>query len=279
MHLARRVSKLELSVTLALDARAKELIAGGRDIVNMSVGEPDFPAPRTAREAAVKRVQSGDVKYTPPAGTLQLRATLARHLGATRGVEYRQDEITVCHSAKHALSGALMALVEEEDQVLVPLPAWVSYVEIVRIAGAEPVCVPPAPGSRPDFAALERALTPRTRAILINSPCNPTGYVWTPEEIAAVAALAVDHGLWIVSDEIYRRLVYEGPPAVSPASVSPEACARTAIVDGASKCLAMTGYRIGFVAAPRELAAAVERLHSQMTGPPDPGPQEGFRPP
>src|SRR5262245_6609969 len=173
MHLARRVCALELSVTLALDARAKELIAAGRDIVNMSVGEPDFAAPQAAREAAVKRVQSGDVKYTPAAGTLQLREALARHLGATRGVAYRPDQVTVCHSAKHALSGALMALVEEQDEVLVPLPAWVSYTEIVRIAGARPVTVPPRAGCRPDLDGLTRAVTRRTRAILINSPCNP----------------------------------------------------------------------------------------------------------
>ena len=175
----------------------------------------------------------------------------------------------MCHSCKHALAAVLTALIEPGDEVLVPLPAWASYFELVRLTGAEPVLVPPTADHRPDLAALGAAAGERTRGILFNSPCNPSGYVWTRHEVAALAALAEERDLFLISDEIYRRLVYEGEPAVSPVSLDPAVRARTVIVDGASKAYAMTGYRIGFAAAPREVAAAVVRLNSQTTGAPN----------
>jgi aspartate aminotransferase len=278
MRFARRIGRIEPSITLALDERAKSMRAAGRDVISMAVGEPDFPAPALVQAAAIAKVKSGDVRYTPAAGTPSLRKAVARYLAATRGVPYDPAEITICHSAKHALSGAIFALVDDGDEVLVPLPAWASYFDLVRVAGGTPVLVPPlAPdGVRPDLAALRRAITPRTRAVMINSPNNPSGYVFTREEIEGVAALARDHDLWIVSDEIYRALVYEGGDALSPVSLSPEVRARTAIVDGASKAFAMTGYRIGFLAAPKPLAAAVAKLHSQTTGSPNAVSQQAF---
>ncbi len=269
MKLSRLVEGIQLSVTLALDARAKRLAAEGRDVINMAVGEPDFPAPEAVQDAATARVQSGDVRYTPAAGAPFLREAIAAHLTETRGVDYAPENVAVCHSCKHALSGVLLATVEPGDEVLIPLPAWVSYFELVRIAGGVPVEIPPAAGCRPDLDALARAVTPRTRVLMVNSPCNPSGYVLTHAETEALARLAVEHDLTLISDEIYRRLVYEGEPAKSPVSVGPDARARTAIVDGASKAFAMTGYRIGFAAGPPELAAAVTRLHSQMTGSPN----------
>lgn len=264
-----RVGAIALSTTLALDARAKQLIAEGRDVVNMSVGEPDFDAPAAVQDAAAGCVRGGKVRYTPAEGTPALRQAIADHLKATRGVEYKPSEITVCHSAKHALSGALLSLIEPGDEVLMLLPAWVSYVEIVRYAGGVPVLVRPRADIGPDLAAIERAITPRTKGILLNSPSNPSGYVLTHAETRALAELAERHDLWIVSDEIYRRLVYEGEPNMSPVSLAPRFKERTAIIDGASKAFAMTGYRIGFVAAPQPLAAAVGRLHSQLTGSPN----------
>jgi aspartate aminotransferase len=278
MRLARRIDRIEASITLALDERAKKMRAAGRDVISMAVGEPDFPAPALVQAAAVEKVRSGDVRYTPAAGTPSLRKAVAEHLTSTRRTPYASDEVTVCHSAKHALSGAIFALVEDGDEVLVPLPAWASYFDLVRVAGGKPVLVPPVRegGVRPDLAALARAVTPRTRAVLINSPNNPSGYVFTREEIEGVARLALEHDLWIVSDEIYRALVYEGGEALSPASLSREVRARTAIVDGASKAFAMTGYRIGYLAAPKELAAAVAKLHSQTTGSPNAVSQHAF---
>jgi aspartate aminotransferase len=276
MHLSERARSVSLSATLALDARAKALQAAGRDVINMAVGEPDFEAPAAAREAAARRARSGPVRYTPAAGALDLRRAIADHLEATRGVRYGPSEITVCHSTKHALSGSVLAVAQPGDEVLLLDPAWVSYYEIVRLAGATPVSVTSRPDCGPDFAAVRAAITPRTRAVLINSPSNPTGYVWTRAEMAELVEIACQRDLWIVSDEIYRRLVFEGEPNPSPAEF-PEARARTAVLDGASKTYAMTGYRIGYVAGPPELAAAVERLHSHLTGCPNAISQEAFR--
>jgi aspartate aminotransferase len=264
-----RVSAIALSTTLALDARAKELQAQGRDVINMAVGEPDFNAPEAIQSAAVAMVRGGKVRYTPAEGSIGLRKAIAAHVSETRGVAYSVPEITVCHSAKHALSGAILSLVEPGDEVLLLLPAWVSYEEIVKYAGAVPVGVRSRPDCGPDVAAIAKAITKRTRGILMNSPCNPSGYVMTEAEVRAIAALAEQHDLWIVSDEIYRRLVYEGERDFSPVSISPSIRARTVIVDGASKAFAMTGYRIGYVAAPKDLAASVARLHSQLTGCPN----------
>ena len=282
MRLSPLVQGIQLSVTLALDARAKAMAAAGRDVLNMAVGEPDFRTPAAATAAARARVETGEVRYTPAAGTVSLRRAIAAHLEETRGVSYATDEITVCHSCKHALSGALFALVAPGDEVVVPLPAWVSYVDLIRAAGGVPVLVPPRPadapgsGCRPDLEALAAAITPRTSAILVNSPSNPSGYVWAHEESRAIGALAAERGLALISDEIYRRLVYEGDPALSPASTGDAARAQTVIVDGASKSFAMTGYRVGFLAGPADVADAVARLHSQTTGAPNTVSQEAY---
>jgi aspartate aminotransferase len=276
MSLSQRATAVSLSVTLALDARAKALADQGRDVINMSVGEPDFPAPKVAQDAACAKIRSGQVKYTPAAGTRVLRKAIADYVSATRGTPYSLDEITVCHSTKHALSGAVLSLIDPGDEVLLFLPAWVSYVEITRIAGGIPVSVPSRDDCGPDFDQIRRAITPRTKAVLLNSPSNPTGYVWTHAEVRELAELCIERNLWILSDEIYRRLVYEGEDNLSPASVGARARARTVILDGASKSYAMTGYRIGFVAAPKAVAAGVERLHSHLTGAPNTVSQEAY---
>jgi aspartate aminotransferase len=218
------------------------------------------------------------VRYTPAAGTPSLRKAVAEHLTATRHVPFTSDEVTVCHSAKHALSGAIFAVVDHGDEVLIPLPAWASYFDLVRCAGGTPVLVPPdrRDGVRPDLAALVRAVTPKTRALMICSPNNPSGHVYSRAELAAVGELACQHDLVLLSDEIYRSLVYEGEEALSPAALAPEVRARTAIVDGASKAYAMTGYRIGYLAAPKPIAAAVAKLHSQTTGSPNAVSQHAF---
>ena len=260
---------MALSITLALDARAKELAASGRDVVNMAVGEPDAPAPAAAREAAVARIEGLDVRYTPAAGMPSLRRALAAHLTATRGRTYEPDQVVVCHSGKHALSGACTALFDPGDELLVPQPSWVSYVEIARVTGLVPVATPGRADCGPDLDALAAACTPRTRGILFNSPCNPSGYVWTRDELEALVELATSRDLWIISDEIYRRLVYGERPFVSPVELSEAAADRTLIVDGASKAYAMTGYRIGFAAGPASAIAGIARVHSQMTGSPN----------
>jgi aspartate aminotransferase len=269
MRLSQRARGISLSITLALDARAKALAEAGADVVNMSVGEPDFEAPQVARQAASERALGGPVRYTAAGGTPSLRKAIAAQLQRTRGITYTPADIVVCHSTKHALSGTVLAVVDPGDEVLLVLPAWVSYAEIVRVAGGRPVEVAPRADLGPDFEAIRRAITPRTRAVLLNTPSNPSGYVWSREEVAEIVQLAIQHDLWIVSDEIYRRLVYEGEPNVSPVEVDPAARERTVVLDGASKAYAMTGYRIGFAAGPRAVIDSVVALHSQLTGAPN----------
>lgn len=271
-----RVSAIAFSQTLALDARAKELARKGRDVVNLSVGEPDFDAPRAVRDAAHASIESGEVRYTPAAGRESLRATVAAHLSRTRGVPYQAAEVAICHSAKHALSGAVLSLVEPGDEVLLLLPAWVSYVEQIRFAGGVPVGVRPRSDLGPDLDALAASIGPRTRGLMLNSPSNPSGHVLAAEDIAAIGELCVRHDLWILSDEIYSRLVYGARPFASPVQLGPELRERTVLVDGASKAFAMTGYRIGYVAAPVAIASAVGRLHSQLTGSPNAISQAAF---
>ena len=276
MHLSRRARSVSHSLTLALAARARELAAEGRDVVNMAVGEPDFPAPAAAREAAAAKATGGDVRYTPAGGTPALRAALAEHLTATRGQAFTTREVCVTTSGKHALSLIARTTLDPGDEVLIPAPAWSSYVEIVRLVGAFPVVVPCLPGGGFDVAGCARSVTPRTRAIWINTPSNPTGHVWSRDELAAVARLAQDNDLWIVSDEIYRRLLHGDRPFTSPVQLSPEVRARTLIVDGASKVFAMTGYRIGFAAGPAEAVGALERIASQELGSPPAVSQEAY---
>lgn len=271
----RRASALEASPTLALDARAKELAANGVDVVNMAVGEPDFPAPQVVSEAAARRAAQGPVKYAPAAGTLSLRQTLAEHMTRTRGVEFEANQVVINHSCKHSLSTALSILVEEGDEVLLPAPVWTSYLAQIEFLGAKPVLTAPRSDMGPDFAALEAAITPRTRGIMINTPSNPSGYVWTREECERLGEWIAEKDLWLICDEIYQRLVYEGEEFCSPA-VSEAGRSRTVIVDGASKTYAMTGYRIGAIIADAPIAAAAARFQSQMTGCPNVVSMEGW---
>lgn len=277
MRLNRRASSLTGSATLALDARAKELIRSGADIINMAVGEPNFDAPAAIQAAAVEIVGNGKVRYTPPAGRPELRETVARHVATTRSIETNADEVVITHSCKHALSHAMLAVLEQGDEVLIPLPAWSSYDEQIRFAGGVPVHVGPRADLGPNLEALSEACTDKTRGIMLNSPCNPSGYVWRAEELRRLGDLAEQHDLWIISDEIYRRLVYGDAVHVSPTTLSPELRARTLIVDGASKAFAMTGYRIGFLFGPPAVAGTVARLQSQLSGCPNAIAQEAYR--
>jgi aspartate aminotransferase len=272
----QRVEQIPLSLTLALDARAKQLAADGRDIVNMTAGEPDFDSPEVVRAAAKAAIDGGRVRYTPAAGRLEVRQTIADYLTRTRKVPFSADQITVCHSGKHALSGSLLTLISEGDEVLLLQPAWVSYVEQIRFAGGVPVGIAPRENMGPDFVAMAAGITPQTRGIMINCPNNPSGYVSNAEELGRLTQFAKQHDLWILSDEIYGRLTYEQEPYGSPVQHGEDARSRTVIVDGASKTFAMTGYRIGFVAAPQPIAHAVERLHSQLTGAPNAISQDAF---
>ena len=269
MRISQRAERTRTSITLALSARAKQLRAVGRDVVDMSVGEPDRPAPAAVTAAARALVDTGAVRYTPAAGTPELRAALAAHVTATRGVSYAAEQIWVGHSAKHALSAACLALFDPGDRLLLPQPGWVSYDEMAAICGLEPVQVPGGAGGAPDLDALEREAARGAASLWINTPSNPTGYVWSRDEVKGAVEIAERHDLVIVSDEIYRRLVYGEREFTSPVEVDPRAAERTVIVDGASKAYCMTGYRIGFAAGPKDAIVALTRIGSQLNGSPN----------
>ncbi len=271
MKLSQRVSNLKGSVTLALAASAKEMAASGRDVINMAVGEPDFDAPRRAREAGIAAINSGAVKYTPAAGLNSLRQAVADHLRETRGVAYGVENVVICHSAKHALSHTLLALVDPGDEVLLLDPAWSSYHAQVELVGGVAVHVPPKQDGTcaPDLEAIRAAVTERTGGLMFNSPSNPSGYVWSRSEIEELAAICEEHDLWMISDEIYGRLVFDDAEHVSPTSISEAMKERTILVDGASKVFAMTGYRMGYLAANADVARTVGDLQSQISGCPN----------
>ena len=267
-----RSRRIVESATLAISATAARLKAEGKDVVSLGAGEPDFPVPAPIAAAGVRAIQEGNYRYTPAPGVPELRAAGARWLQQAFGLSYGKDEVMVCAGAKAALHMALAAIVEPGDRVLILAPYWVSYPALVTMADGVPAIVPAVPEQgfvhTPEQVAAAIAQH-GAKGIILNFPNNPSGMAPTREQVQAIVDTCLRHGLWIVSDEIYRRLVYEGEPNMSPVSLAPRFKERTAIIDGASKAFAMTGYRIGFVAAPQPLAAAVGRLHSQLTGSPN----------
>jgi aspartate aminotransferase len=267
--LADRLKTLAPSSTLAVQAKAKELRARGIDIISFGAGEPDFDTPRRIKDAAVEAMQRGQTKYTEVGGVPELRAAVCAKLKRDNGLDYEPADILVSVGAKHTLFNLVMALINPGDEVLVPSPYWVSYPEQVRLLGGVPVAVPTqeATGFDLDPARLAAAVTPRTKLIVLNSPNNPTGAVFTPAALAAVARLAVERDLWVVSDECYEALTFEGRHA-SIATLGPEVKARTIVVNTCSKAYAMTGWRIGYAAGPRALIRAMTDVQSQVTSNP-----------
>jgi aspartate aminotransferase len=267
--LADRLKTLAPSPTLAMQAKAKAMRAQGIDVISFGAGEPDFDTPRRIKDAAIRAIEQGQTKYTEVGGVPELRAAVCSKLKRDNGLDYAPDEITVSCGAKHTLYNLFMALVNPGDEVLIPSPYWVSYPEQVRLLGGVPVPVvtPESTGFDLDPAELRRAVTPRTKMIVLDSPGNPTGAVFSPAALAEVAKLAVERDLWIVSDECYEALTYEGHH-VSIASLSAEVKARTIVVNTCSKAYAMTGWRIGYAAGPKPVIKAMTDVQSQVTSNP-----------
>jgi aspartate aminotransferase len=267
LKLARRLSLIEPSPTLAVSAKAAALRAKGLDVISFGAGEPDFDTPSHIKEAAKRALDAGATKYTLVEGTPALRAAVAKWLGAAHGLSFDPAEIIVSAGAKQSLFNAIHALVDEGDEVIIPTPAWGSYNEIVKMAGGRPVTVPGAAENNfvPRIADIEKAISPRTKAILYSSPCNPTGAMLDEKTVRIIADLAVKHDFWIITDDIYRTLIYGDARFFQPATISPEVRAHTVIVDGVSKSFAMTGWRIGFTAAPKPLVVAMGTLQGQST--------------
>jgi len=267
VKLSRRLSLIEPSPTLAVSAKAAALRAKGLDVISFGAGEPDFDTPSHIKEAAKRALDAGATKYTQVEGTPALRAAVAKWLGKAHNLSFEASEIIVSAGAKQSLFNAMHAIVDEGDEVIIPAPAWGSYNEIVKMAGGRPVVVLGAAANNfvPKIADIEKAITPRTRAILYSSPCNPTGAMLDEASVRSIADLAVKHDFWIITDDIYRTLIYGDAKFFQPATISPEVRARTIIVDGVSKSFAMTGWRIGFAAAPKELVVAMGTLQGQST--------------
>src|SRR5262245_40717679 len=267
--LADRLKTLAPSATLAMQARAKAMRAQGIDVISFGAGEPDFDTPRRIKDAAIRALETGQTKYTEVGGIPELRAAVCHKFKRDNGLDYSSEEVTVSCGAKHTLFNLFMALVNPGDEVLIPSPFWVSCPEQVRLLGGVPVPVPTSESSGFDLdpAELRRAVTARTTMIILDSPGNPTGAVFSREALAEVAALAVERDLWVVSDECYESLTYESRH-VSIASRSPEVKARTIVVNTCSKAYAMTGWRIDYAAGPRPLIKAMTDAQSQVTSNP-----------
>jgi aspartate aminotransferase len=267
MKLAARVQQVTPSLTLAVSAKANAMQRDGLDVCSFSAGEPDFDTPEHIKDAAIAALKSGKTRYGPAAGEPGLRAAIAQKLQRENHLPYNAENILVTNGGKHSLYNLMMTLIGPGDEVIIPAPYWVSYPEMVKLADGTPVIVETtaAAGYKITPEQLRQAITPKTKLFVMNSPSNPTGMVYTPDEIRAIAQVAVEHDLLVVSDEIYEKLLYGGATHLSIGAVSPEMFARTIISNGFAKAYAMTGWRVGYLAAPVALIAANNRLQSHST--------------
>jgi aspartate aminotransferase len=265
--LAGRASRISPSQTVAIDAKYKRLKAEGKDVLSLGAGEPDLDTPEAAKRAAIESIRQGRTKYSLVTGLPELKEAVAAKFARENGLVYPAADIVISSGAKHAVFNALLALVEEGDEVLIPSPCWVTYPELVRFLGGKPVSIPTsmATGFRASAAQIEAAVTARTKLLILNSPGNPTGALYPESELRGIAEAVVRHDLYCLSDEIYEHIVYGSARHVSIASLGPEIFARTLTVNGMSKAYAMTGWRIGYTGAPPALAAAIGAIQSHGT--------------
>jgi aspartate aminotransferase len=270
MEISARAAQLTPSLTLSIDSKAKAMKSEGIDVCGFGAGEPDFDTPEHIKAAAIAALESGFTKYTPSAGLPELRQAIAEKLEADNQIKYRPSQIVVSCGAKHSCYNAILATCQTGDEVLIPSPYWVSYPDMVRLAGAEPVIVPTTErnGWKMRASDFENAMTPRTKMLILNSPGNPTGSVYTREELEGIVEVAAEEDIYILSDEIYEKLVYDEVKHVSIASLSQEAYDLTITVNGFSKAYAMTGWRLGYMAASEAVAKAVDNIQSHSTSHP-----------
>jgi len=270
MDLATRVSELTPSLTLAIDSKAKALRAEGVDVYSFGAGEPDFDTPEHIKAAAIEALNAGFTKYTPSSGMPELRAAISEKFKRDNGLDYKPSEIIVSNGAKQSCFNAIMAVCGEGDEVIIPAPYWLSYPDMVRLAGAEPIIVQTTQENdwKMTPQQFEEAMSPRTKMVIINSPGNPTGSVYTKEELRALVEVAAEEEITILSDEIYESLTYDGAEHVSVASLTPEAKDLTITINGFSKAYAMTGWRLGYLGAPEKIAKAIDSMQSHSTSGP-----------
>jgi len=270
VRLAARIAKIKPSETLAITAKANALRAEGRDIIGFGAGEPDFDTPVNIKNAAIKAIESGFTKYTPVGGTDELKDAIIAKLKRDSSLEYKRSQIVVSCGAKHTLYNLAQALFDEGDEVIIPAPYWVSYPDIVVLACGRPVIIntKEKDGFKMKPEQLKAAITKRTRAVIINSPSNPTGAAYSPEELKAIAVVLMDKDILVISDDIYEKIFYAKFPFANIASVESKMKDKTIVVNGVSKTYAMTGWRIGYAAGPEEIVAAINKIQSQNTSNP-----------
>ena len=270
MNLASRTTRITPSPTLQLAAAVKALIAQGQRIFDFSAGEPSLDSPEVAKQAAIDAIQAGFTKYTAVTGIDELKDAIIEKFQRDQGLTYSRSQIVVSCGAKHTLFNLAMALFESGDEVIIPAPYWVSYPEQILVADATPVFLPTSEATNYaiDLSALKAIITERTKAIILNSPCNPTGSMYDRETLEGIAALAIQHNLLVISDEIYEKMVYDGHQHCSIATVHPDMVHHTVIVNGVSKTYSMTGWRIGYAAGPEPILKAIGNIQSQSTSNP-----------
>jgi len=270
-NLSKKCMAIAPSATLAITSRAKALKSQGIDVVSFGAGEPDFDTPEFICEAAREALAIGFTRYTDASGMPELKKAICNKLKRDNGLDYNPEDIVVSNGAKQSLFNSFQALLNPGDEVIIPAPYWLTYPELVRLADGVPVYVQTTQenGFEPDIADIEKAITPRTKAIIVNNPCNPTGAVWKTGLLKEIARLAVEKDFFIVSDEIYEKLSYTDQPPVSIASFGEEVKERTIVINGASKAFAMTGWRIGYSASAPQIAKAMSSLQSHATSGPN----------
>ncbi len=270
IKLSRRVQQIKPSPTLAITAKAKAMQAEGIDVINFGAGEPDFDTPDNIKKAAIKAIEEGFTKYTAAPGIPELKQAICAKLKRENNLEYTASEIIVSCGGKHSFYNLAQALLDPGDEVVIPAPYWVSYPPMVSLAGGVPVIIEAGQdqGFKITPGQLEAAITEKTRAVVINSPSNPTGAAYTLEELKALAEIVVRRDILLISDEIYEHIIYDGFAQFSPAQIGPEVRKRCVILNGVSKSYSMTGWRIGFTAGPAPLVAAMTKIQSQSTSNP-----------
>ncbi len=266
-ELSLRILNLQASQTVVLDTRAKAMLANGADLINLGAGEPDFETTPSAKRAGIAAIEAGRTRYTDPSGKIELKRAVVAKIKRESNLDYGTEQIIITSGAKHAIHECIMALVNPGDEVLIPAPYWVTYPELVKLAGGVPVII--STDFSTDFKLkaeiLEKHITAKSKLLVLNSPANPTGAVYTEAELQALADLIIKHDLFVLSDEIYERIIYPPAKHISLASLSEAMKARTLLVSGVSKSYAMTGWRIGYIAADLSISQRLAMLQSQIT--------------
>ncbi|WP_069649545.1 pyridoxal phosphate-dependent aminotransferase [Caloranaerobacter ferrireducens] len=268
--LSEKALNISPSVTLEITAKAKEMKEKGIEVISFGAGEPDFDTPKNIQESAIKTIKEGNTRYTAASGILELRKAICQKLKKDNNIEYNPQNIVVSNGAKHSIFNVLTAILNQGEEVIIPVPYWVSYPEMVKLAGGNPALVETKEenGFKYNIKELKKSITNKTKAIIINSPSNPTGAVYNKEELEQIAEIAIENNIFVISDEIYEKLIYDGKKHISIASLNKEIKDLTIIINGMSKAYAMTGWRIGFAAAHEEIINVITKIQSHTTSNP-----------